>query len=76
MTADDLATFIERQFEGVNRRIDDLRSDFAQHRKETTEAIAASNSRIDTLTHWMMTSLVTALLAAAGAVASLFHSQK
>ena len=73
MSADELAGFIKAQFDQVNNRISELRSDMAMHRKETQEAIAAANSRIDTLTHWMMTSLVTALIAAIGAVASFFH---
>lgn len=76
MTAEDLARFIQNQFNGVNTRIDELREDMRIHRQETREAIAASNSRVDTLTHWMMTSLVTALLAVIGAVASWFQPHK
>jgi len=76
MTPEDLRGIITDGFNNVNKRIDELRADMAIHRQETREAIAASNSRIDTLTHWMMTSLVTALLAAVGAVASLFQPHK
>lgn len=80
MTTDDRG-FLTERFNSVDQRITELRGDFHQHRIETREsiaemrmAVAASNSRVDTLTHWMLTSLLTALLAAVGAVMSLFQS--
>lgn len=76
MSADELAGFIAAQFKGMNDRITELRGDMAIHRKEMQDAIAAANSRIDTLTHWMMTSLLMGLLAGVAAVASWFNPHK
>ncbi len=80
MTAGDLYKFMAEGFTGLNKRIDDMRDDMAAHRLHLDEAVQqmhsridASNSRIDTLTHWMMTSLVAALLALLGAIAAWFH---
>lgn len=76
MNADDLAGFIKAQFDQVNTRIGEMRADMAIHRKEMQDAISAANSRIDTLTHWMMTSLLMGLLAGIAAVASWFTPHK
>ena len=75
MTADD-REFIGSQFKGINNRIDELRDDVRTQRKEMQDAISAANSRIDTLTHWMMTSLVMGLVAGMAAVASWFQPHK
>lgn len=76
MSADELATLIRDQCKGLNDRITELRGDMAIHRKEMQDAISAANSRIDTLTHWMMTSLLMGLLAGVAAVASWFTPHK
>jgi len=76
MSADELAGFIKAQFDATNGRITELRADMALHRSEMQTAISAANSRIDTLTHWMMTSLLMGLLAGVAAVASWFTPHK
>lgn len=73
VTADDLYRFISGQFA-------DIKAEMAAHRLEMADAVRqmharidASNSRIDTLTHWMMTSMVGAGLALVGAVLAWFN---
>jgi DNA-binding ferritin-like protein len=89
MTADD-QRFLETKFGEVNRRIDDHRAEMAEHRasardaikdthtmvSEIREAIDKCNSRVDTLTHWMMTSLVTGLGALAAAIFAWINPPK
>lgn len=76
MDTEDLAGFIKAQFDQVNGRITEMRADTAIYRREMQDAIASANSRIDTLTHWMMTSLLMGLLAGIAAVASWFTPHK
>lgn len=73
MTAEDLKHFIQIQFDGMNKRIDELREDFAEHRKETQAAIAASNSRMDNWNTMVISSMGAAILALIGAIVSLFQ---
>ncbi len=73
MTADDLYRFMSQEFADVKAQMAAHRIEIADAVRQMNARIDASNSRIDTLTHWMMTSMAGAILGMAGAVAAWFH---
>ena len=63
---------VNLRYDALNAKIDGIRADLHQHRVEAAAALASCNSRIDTLTTWMISGLGAALLALFAAVASWF----
>jgi hypothetical protein len=67
-----LRDVVNSRYLELDGKVELLRAELRDHRIEAAKAISACNSRIDTLTNWMVSGLGAALLALVMAIASWF----